>query len=117
MPRSDPALDHHLRVLQDGRRVFGPGKAELLHYIAATGSIRSAATEMHMSYQRAWNLVQEMNQAFTAPLVTVARGGGSRGGALLTPTGAAVLARYEGMGRASAAAVRADWAALRRLLK
>ena len=117
MKRSGPELRPRLRVYRNGRQYFGPGKAELLHYIAATGSIRVAARELAMSYQRAWSLVQQMNGLFVAPLVVKARGGGAGGGALLTPTGEAVLALYSEMEAACAAATRPQWSALRRLLR
>lgn len=80
-------------VLPDGR-TFGPGKAELLERIAAAGSIAAAGRGMKMSYKRAWSLVEEMNAAFRAPLVTSGRGGAERGGAQVTELGRTVLAHY-----------------------
>lgn len=115
--RTSPELAPRLRVYRNSRQFFGPGKAELLHYIAATGSIRVAAAEMDMSYQRAWNLVQQMNELFTRPLVVVSRGGGDGGGARLTPTGSQVLDLYTEMEQACHAATRQPWAALRALLR
>jgi molybdate transport system regulatory protein len=117
MPRSAPDLQPRLRFPHASSDAFGPGKAELLRHIAATGSIRTAATEMGMSYDRAWKLVRAMNELFRAPLVAVARGGGSGGGAALTATGEDVLARYTRMETACRTATRADWDALLRLLR
>lgn len=77
-----------------GALVFGPGKADLLEAIAAEGSISAAGRAMGMSYKRAWSLVEEMNTAFTEPLVESARGGAHGGGAALTEAGRAVLAEY-----------------------
>ena len=74
---------------------MGPGKAELLAAIAATGSISAAAREMRMSYRRAWLLVQTINECFDPPLVEAAKGGRTGGGATLTDAGEQVLARYE----------------------
>jgi molybdate transport system regulatory protein len=116
MPRAAPELQPRLRFPSARPDAFGPGKAELLRHIAATGSIRTAATEMGMSYDRAWKLVRAMNELFRSPLVVVARGGGSGGGAALTPTGENVLARYSRMETACRTATRADWNALLRLL-
>ncbi len=116
-PRPGPALVPRLRIVQAGKPPFGPGKAELLEYIAATGSIRTAAQETGMSYPRAWGLVREMNALFTGPLVTRTRGGGSGGGAELTPLGEKVLQLYQRMEKACAGATAADWPALRKLLK
>jgi molybdate transport system regulatory protein len=94
---------------------FGPGKAELMGLIATTGSIRAAASRMKMSYNRAWMLVQEMNRLFEKSLVKSVRGGGTGGGAALTPMGRDVLARYRRMERTCHVATRADLQALRRL--
>ncbi|MFP5479299.1 MAG: winged helix-turn-helix domain-containing protein [Alphaproteobacteria bacterium] len=86
-----------LRLLFDDRLVFGPGKAELLARIEETGSIAAAGRAMGMSYKRAWALVEEMNAAFRAPLVSSARGGAGGGGAQLTPEGREVLEAYRAM--------------------
>ncbi|MCU0828424.1 MAG: LysR family transcriptional regulator [Tabrizicola sp.] len=86
-----------LRLLFGDRLVFGPGKAELLDRIHATGSIAAAGRAMGMSYKRAWSLVEEMNAAFARPLVTSARGGAGGGGAVLTEDGEAVLQAYQAM--------------------
>jgi len=112
-----PALEPRLRFGIGEESAFGPGKAQLLRRIAATGSIRAAALAMDMSYNRAWTLVREMNRQFALPLLAAARGGSAGGGAALTPTGREVLARYERMGRSCRAATRTDWRALRRLLR
>lgn len=111
-----PELQPRLRFPHAGPGAFGPGKAELLRHIAATGSIRTAATELGMSYNRAWQLVTTMNKLFRHPLVERVRGGGTGGGAALTALGEEVLARYTRMEQACRDATRADWAALVRLL-
>lgn len=93
-----------LRVL--GRRgpAMGPGKAELVERIAATGSISAAARDMGMSYRRAWQLVEALNRAFRQPVVATAVGGTRGGGARVTPFGRRVVADYRRMeGKASAA--------------
>lgn len=117
MPKPAPQLQPRLRFPHGDTGAFGPGKAELLQLIAATGSIRTAATEMGMSYNRAWTLVRAMNELFREPLVAVARGGGTGGGAELTPTGRDVLTRYLRMTAACHEACRPDWLALQKLLR
>lgn len=77
-----------------GDAMLGPGKAELLERIGATGSIAAAGRQMGMSYKRAWLLVEAMNAAFHQPLVTSTRGGPGGGGAQLTPAGTRVLQLY-----------------------
>lgn len=89
---SEPRL--RLRIYFDNGLMFGPGKADLLAGIAEHGSISAAGRAMGMSYKRAWGLVEEMNSAFTKPLVESARGGAAGGGAHLTDEGLAVLGHY-----------------------
>ena len=99
-----------------GDAMIGPGKADLLAGIARTGSIAAAGREMGMSYKRAWMLVETLNAMFHAPLVDSTRGGPRGGGAVLTETGAQVLALYrriEGESRAASADALAAMAALR----
>ena len=117
MPRPAPELQPRLRFPDASADAFGPGKAELLRHIAATGSIRTAASELGMSYNRAWLLVKSMNTLFREPLVNVARGGGTGGGALLTSLGEEVLACYTRMEDACRVATTHDWQTLRAWLR
>jgi molybdate transport system regulatory protein len=111
--RSATAL--RLRLLLGNGHAFGPGKAELLEAIAATGSISAASRAMRMSYKRAWQLVDDLNRSFKATLVETRKGGGQRGGAQLTRTGAAVLSAYRQLQRKASRAGAAELAALQRL--
>jgi molybdate transport system regulatory protein len=90
-----------IRLVNDGELVMGPGRADLLEQIQATGSIAAAGREMGMSYKRAWALVETMNALFRAPLVEAAKGGVGGGGARLTATGTQVLEAYRGLEAAS----------------
>ena len=94
-------------VLNDGTIVMGPGKAELLAAVASSGSIRSAAAELEMSYMRAWSLIRTMNEAFQTPLVEKVRGGADQGGARLTARGRRVLQLYRWMEREARRAIAA----------
>ena len=47
----------------------GPGKARLLELIDETGSIRSAAAKMKLSYRRAWLLLQDLERVFGGPVL------------------------------------------------
>ncbi|HVV00503.1 MAG TPA: LysR family transcriptional regulator [Verrucomicrobiae bacterium] len=96
---------------------FGPGRADILEYIGATGSLRTAAERMGISYMRAWQLVKTTNQSFREPLVEMARGGKSGGGAKLTATGRVVLDSYRQMESQALSAIEKPWARMKRLLK
>jgi molybdate transport system regulatory protein len=82
------------RLMLDDEIAFGPGKADLLDAIQATGSISAAGKQLGMSYRRAWMLVDSMNRCFQQPLVQTATGGTQGGGTQLTETGLDVLKRY-----------------------
>lgn len=88
------------QILKGDLIAFGPGKADLLDAIDSTGSITKAARTLGMSYRRAWELVDAMNECFRAPLVEARRGGAAHGGARVTPLGREVLQRYRMLERA-----------------
>ncbi|AKM11549.1 winged helix-turn-helix domain-containing protein [Croceicoccus naphthovorans] len=81
---------------------MGPGKADLMEAIAATGSISAAARDMGMSYRRAWLLVDAMNRCWTEPLVRTKPGGAARSGAELSELGRTVLSDYRDLQEAVA---------------
>ena len=73
---------------------IGPGKAALLGLIEETRSISEAARQMKMSYKRAWQLIEAMNDCFREPLVETTTGGSKGGGSQLSPAGKQVLSLY-----------------------
>jgi len=103
----------HIRVDLVPGVSFGPGKADLLQGIAETGSIAAAGRRLGMSYKRAWSLVETLNGMFRSPLVSATKGGATGGGAVLTPQGESVLARYRAIQARAAEAARDELAALR----
>ncbi|MGH7044296.1 MAG: winged helix-turn-helix domain-containing protein [Acetobacteraceae bacterium] len=106
----------HLRVVLGAEVAMGPGKADLLDGIAATGSIAAAGRCLGMSYKRAWLLVEAMNAMFAEPLVDAAKGGAGGGGAALTPLGARMLAAYRKLETLAAASGAAELAEMRAAL-
>lgn len=109
---NEPGLTLRIRLIRGGELVMGPGRADLLELIQATGSIAAAGRQMGMSYKRAWALVEAMNGLFRAPVVEAVKGGAGGGGAHLTETGLQVLHAYRGL---EAASVRAGAAFLTEL--
>ncbi len=97
-------LGLRIRVLRGKDIVIGPGRADLLMHIEATGSIAAAGRAMGMSYKRAWALVEAMNTTFAAVLVEAAKGGAGGGGARLTAAGQGVLEAYRKLQAAAAEA-------------
>lgn len=105
----------HLRVDLGSGTLLGPGKAQLLQAIAEAGSIAAAGRSMHMSYKRAWYLVDTLNSYFREPLVISTKGGKAGGNARLTEMGERVLAAYRRMEITAEQAVAEDVAILREL--
>ena len=102
-----------LRIDLDGEDRIGPGKIELLEQIREQGSISGAGRAMDMSYKRAWDLVDEINRICGHPAVEPQAGGKNGGGAMLTPFGEKLVARYRKIERDAARAVHKDLAALK----
>ena len=97
-----------LRVLASGPPAMGPGKAALISHIERTGSISGAARAMGMSYRRAWQLVEALNDSFDEPVVITAIGGKRGGGAQVTPFGLDLVKIYRRMEDRASAAITAD---------
>jgi molybdate transport system regulatory protein len=108
--RSLPSLSLRIDLDADGR--IGPGKIQLLENINACGSISAAGRAMDMSYKRAWDLVDEINRLCRHAAVERQTGGRNGGGAILTPFGLSLVARYRKIERDAASAVRKELAAL-----
>ena len=62
-PDADP-VQLRLRLRFGTDAMIGPGRAELMERIKATGSISAAGRAMGMSYRRAWTLVDTLNASF-----------------------------------------------------
>ncbi len=105
-----PSLSVRIDLAMDGR--IGPGKIQLLEAIESCGSISAAGRAMGMSYKRAWDLVDEINRICGRMAVDSQTGGKNGGGAVLTPFGASLVARYRKIERAAASAARKDLLAL-----
>ncbi len=104
-------------IPRGGGYAMGPGKADLLEAIHATGSISAAGRSLSMSYRRAWLLVDEMNHAFATPLVEAHLGGAGGGGARVTDLGHEALRRYRALQDQAWTVLRAPYQDYLRLLK
>ena len=98
-PRSAPGPGVRIRVdLASGCSV-GPGKVSLLEAIETEGSLTLAARRLKMSYRRAWNLLDDLNNSFEAPMVETAVGGRSGGGARVTESGRELIREFRELER------------------
>ncbi len=77
----------------------GPGKVELLEAIHRTGSLSQAARDLHMSYRRAWLLVDSLKSSFREAVTVAATGGKGGGGVTLTAFGKRLIGSYRALER------------------
>ena len=91
------SLECKLRVYVGDTPFLGIGRIELLEKIIHLGSISQAAQAMHMSYRKAWQLVENMNQLSEKPLVIKKTGGKTGGGAMVTEQGKMMIKKYHHM--------------------
>ena len=78
----------------DGEGVFGGGKWRLLDAIDRTGSLRSAADALGISYRKAWGDLRKVEQALGVAFLERRRGGTDGGSMVLTETGKRWLREY-----------------------
>jgi molybdate transport system regulatory protein len=72
---------------------------------------------MGMSYRRAWQLVEALNESFAEPVVVTAIGGTRGGGAKVTAFGMELVRRFRAMENKASAAIAGDLQQLTRRLK
>jgi molybdate transport system regulatory protein len=92
---ADKKLNGMLWIEIAGDPVIGPGRVELLKNIQACGSIRQAAIQMGMSYRKAWDLIEHMNENLETPVVISSRGGKGGGQATVTEKGSSAIAQFD----------------------
>ena len=112
-----PAVSLIVRIDLGPHGRLGPGKILLLENIEQLGSISAAGRAMNMSYRQAWDLVDQLNRAFTTPVVASQTGGKSGGGAALTPFGRELIGHYRSITERTAQSAAADVAAITALLR
>ncbi|MDP9237235.1 MAG: LysR family transcriptional regulator [Chloroflexota bacterium] len=80
---------------KDGKLVLSDYRVHLLSLIDETGSLAAAATQMQLSYRRAWGKVREIETNLGIKLVESAAGGAGGGGSRLTEEGSRLVAMYQ----------------------
>ena len=92
---SELKIKGNLWIENNKGQVIGPGKKQLLEAIRMTGSIRSAAKTMKMSYRHAWEMTNSLNRMNAKPIIEKVAGGANGGGTRLTKEGERLIATYE----------------------
>ncbi len=95
MVRGEAKVDVKARIrIHFPMGFIGPGKIDLLEKVDEYGSISAAGRAMDMSYRRAWQLIDAMNQTFCEPVVAAQTGGKKGGGAEVTDFGRQLIVDY-----------------------
>jgi molybdate transport system regulatory protein len=87
-----PNLSIRINLGKNAR--IGPGKIALLEEVEKNGSISGGGRALKMSYRRAWELIEEMNQTLGIAVVETVTGGAGGGGARLTDAGREIISEY-----------------------
>ena len=83
-----------LWIERDGKLVMSDYRVRILEIVAETGSLAKAASELKLSYRRAWGKVKELEGNLGVPLVESAVGGAGGGHTSLTAEGKRLLDAY-----------------------
>ena len=76
-------------------RAFGDGPARLLAGVDQSGSLRKAAQELGMSYNKAWRILHAAEERLGFPLLDRSVGGSLGGGSSITPEARDLMVRYQ----------------------
>jgi len=80
---------------KNGEGILGDGRLALLREINKTGSLKSAAENLRISYRKAWGNVKQAEELLGFKLVKKQRGGKDGGNSQLSPEGQLLLEAYE----------------------
>lgn len=75
--------------------LFGKGKTQILEYIDQEGSIAGAAEKMGLSYKKVWTHIKILQANIEDELVISQKGGGGKGGTILTPKAREMVKKYK----------------------
>jgi len=88
-------INNRLWIAKNGKPFLGIGRIQLLEQIAQEGSINKAAKGMGMSYKRAWEIVNTINEMAEEPVVVRQIGGSGGGGTTLTKKGEKLVSEFK----------------------
>ncbi len=79
--------------------LLGEGRVHLLKAIQKTGSLSKAAKSLHISYKKAWQLLDSVNKSAKKPVTINSIGGKGGGGAELTDYGKSLVKAFDEINR------------------
>lgn len=81
--------------LDNDGKAFGEGPYAVLKQIEKAGSLHQAAIDLHISYRKAWTMLQTAEKKLGFALIDRKVGGISGGGSQITPSGKEFMRIYE----------------------
>lgn len=79
----------------DGDSFLGNGRFSLLKAVDELGSLSKASKKLEISYKKAWDMIESINDAGQEPLTTTSIGGSGGGGMTITAYGKKMLSQFE----------------------
>lgn len=95
---------------EEGEKFMGMGVLWLLQAIEKTKSLRSAVDLMHISYSKAYNMINNLEKALGKDIIDRKKGGVERSGSQLTPFGIAFTHLYDEFQQRAKAMLEAPYA-------
>jgi molybdate transport system regulatory protein len=96
-------IKYKIWIEADQQTFLGSGRIKLLKAVEELGSLNKAAKKLNISYKKAWDLIQSVNETAQKPMITTTTGGSGGGGMTLTDYGKTMIARYEHLSLSTAA--------------
>jgi molybdate transport system regulatory protein len=84
----------------EGKLLLSDYRVRLLEAVAATGSLAEAASDMGLSYRRAWGKLREIESNLGVKLVESVVGGAGGGSSRLTQEGERLVRQFQRFRRA-----------------
>lgn len=78
-------------IESEGHAFLGEGRVQLLKAIELTGSLSKAAKSLNISYKKAWQLLDSVNQSAKKQVTINSIGGKEGGGTVLTDYGKSII--------------------------
>ncbi|HOO29261.1 MAG TPA: LysR family transcriptional regulator, partial [Lachnospiraceae bacterium] len=89
-------LNSFVNIYIEKEKIFFDSRAKLLLYlIGITNSVRQACDQMALSYGKAWNILNELEENLEYAIVERKQGGSRGGNTRLTQKGLAFISAYQ----------------------
>lgn len=92
-------VDLQIHISKENKLLVNPERIKLMRFINTSGSLLKASEEMGISYNKAWKMLEAVNNSSGIPVIEKVRGGKGGGGAVLTDYGLLILKEYKAIER------------------